>query len=175
MNGSIPIDPEKGLDPQLTVCPICGQRDGGIAMVGRSMVAECSRCDEKTVYYAGRVTRHCHCGGDLVNRRRYDPEQDGPLGGGMCDRCQSWLVGDWNIIKCTGCRRIYQFAGVNQVKESFDSRDYMNAEETDLDWDRLIEEGKVEKIVGKVIPQETCHYCNPDLPTPEGAEEVING
>lgn len=162
----IPLDPEKGLNPQLLVCPICGEHNGEIG-IGRIMAWR-HRCGALTVSQHGRGPRtydpFCcgNCGVDADTRRwsfdgDYDAARHGPLAGREpCERCRGWLQ-DACIIKCSGCRHMHA-GGVYTAKTEHDSRAYRK-ENGDLDHDEGVRLGLLEKLVGRVVPVTTCDLC----------------
>jgi len=179
VSDSIPIDPKTGLNPVLTVCRICGEQNGELALAGDSWSWRHRKCNQITVCYRGqgpssydRTRDSMRCDGcgesadyhDWDRLGPYEPERDGPMAGhGPCDRCKEWLAGGV-IVKCSKCRRIYEFKGAFRALHEFDPRPYAG------DYEKALVDGHVERVVGKVMPTDECHFCAKTDPTPETAD-----
>lgn len=173
MVNSIPIGPDGQINPVMTVCVLCGEQDGGIALLGESRVTDCGHCGAKNVYYVGRRSKTCarcgHAFGYGDHSRPYKPETDGPLAGGYCDRCKGWLDHGC-VVRCSGCRRIYEYDGAYRLLVDMtpeEQKAYMLEDGSDLDFPRLITDNKAERVKGQVIRTDHCHFCDPNLPKPE--------
>ena len=165
MSDSIPIDEKLGLNPALTVCGICGEPNGELALIGRSTVWK-HRCGAITVAYFGRgpgTFRDLRCdscgesagGRDWTDEGPYDKEQHGPLAGhDPCARCKEWLQTAC-LVRCDGCRRVYQRFGVYRAVKPHDRAEYGD------DHEKGVTMGLLEPIVGRLFRVKQCDFCDP--------------
>lgn len=164
MNDSIPINPNVGLNPVLTVCPLCGEQNGEIALAGQSFVWK-HRCGDKTVAYRGQGpltysgrTMHCaKCGvaedgRSWTNIGEYDPKHHGTLAGSPCQRCANWLKTGC-ILRCHGCRHLLQHEGVYVAAKEHDPAAYGENHEEG------VKLGLLNKLVGRVLDVPKCPHC----------------
>lgn len=174
MSGSIPIDPKEGVNPQLALCPICGEPNNEVLLVGRSTVWR-HTCGRITIAYTGRgptlinfACEGCHRPETHRNEwssdGQYDKAKHGPLlGRSPCTRCEGWLKNAC-IVKCSTCRRMYEFTGAYRAIKAHDPTEYEGANH-ELDHERGVALGLLEKIVGRVIQTDHCQLCQDEKAT----------
>lgn len=106
---NIPLDEEKGLNPIITICPICYEQTEEIALAGNSDIYECNNCHEKIISYPGKKIE-CKCGNiktilspdNFKLLRKFDTEKDEVYSQQPCDKCKKILEEQEEQIKNGG-------------------------------------------------------------------------
>lgn len=85
---SIPLHPERGLNPHLTVCPQCGQDGNEIMLIGsRENVMQCAAC--KVTIFGHRASEPCpKCKDRGPHSLIRKIEEHEKLPGSICDACR---------------------------------------------------------------------------------------
>jgi Zn finger protein HypA/HybF involved in hydrogenase expression len=149
---SIPISKEKGINPALAKCCICGHDNGEILLLGDSNKYQCRKCDTQYVAY---TTDRKNC--PKCNSREYDVvsrDVDGlkdVIMGNPCDKCAE-ILKRANLLICPKCHTMEEIT-MHQATCEFDVRDY------DGDVKKMIEAGVVKVLTGNVIRDHFCEKC----------------
>lgn len=85
MSDSIELHPEKGVNPRIMKCELCG-KDYGVALLGaKDGTCKCKDCGSKTI---GSRTRCAKCNSRNVVSLGRHPEHE-PVVGGFCNECEA--------------------------------------------------------------------------------------
>jgi hypothetical protein len=83
---TIPLHPDKGINPMMGYCPNCLEQNGEIILAGRSRIYTCRRCGKGQ---AGYQRMACECGNNRMDDFDSRPVEDGDkIMGGLCPACQ---------------------------------------------------------------------------------------
>ena len=107
MSGSITLHPEKGVNPRLAVCPMCGNDNGEIVLLGSNdTLYKCGDCDVNIV---GRPTgnRCPECKSRDIKKERKLKDDEG-IPTSLCSDCDNLCeeVKKGGVFwRCTKCHR----------------------------------------------------------------------
>ena len=98
---SIPIHPERGLDPHLTFCPNCGDETSAI-VIGHLKVIE--HPDGRKAYAnRGRVNKLLReLGWDSVSCKVHDAEEHERIPGDLCEKCKKNIADMHALVRNGG-------------------------------------------------------------------------
>lgn len=108
--GGIRLDPKRGVNPALTVCPRCGGETNELVLAGLKGKYKCEKCGQRMV---GRFETCPRCGAGREHFKllgEFDGSREKVLASEPCDKCKKMIEEHAQIVreggiywKCKDC------------------------------------------------------------------------